>query len=75
MKKVKMVQEKVEVFYCYLEEMDVLLKLDQERQCVEEDGRIIEVQQYQQVWDVVIQLFEEFVEMMGDDEIFFDLFQ
>lgn len=51
------------------------LKLDQERQRAEDDGRIIEAQQHQQAWDAVIQLLEEFVEMMGDDEISLDLFQ
>ncbi|MCY8115263.1 helicase-exonuclease AddAB subunit AddB [Bacillus spizizenii] len=75
MKKAKTVQEKAEALYRYLEETDVPLKLDQERQRAEEDGRIIEAQQHQQAWDAVIQLLEEFVEMMGDDEISLDLFQ
>lgn len=73
--KAKTVQEKAEALYRYLEETDVPLKLDQERQRAEDDGRIIEAQQHQQAWDAVIQLLEEFVEMMGDDEISLDLFQ
>ncbi len=42
--KAKTVQEKAEALYRYLEETDVPLKLDQERQRAEEDGRIIEAQ-------------------------------
>lgn len=75
MKQAKTVQDMAEALYLYLEETDIPLKLDQERQRAEEDGRIIEAQQHNQAWDAVIQLLEEFVEMMGEDEISLSLFQ
>ena len=64
-----------EAVYLYLEEADVPMKLEQERRLAEEGGRIAESRQHEQVWDAVIQLLDEFVEMMGTERISFALFQ
>lgn len=64
-----------EAVYLYLEEADIPLKLEEERRIAEESGRIEESRQHEQVWDAVIQLLDEFVEMMGDERISFSLFQ
>ncbi|MED2943990.1 helicase-exonuclease AddAB subunit AddB [Bacillus swezeyi] len=74
-KKAESVREMAEAVYLYLEEADVPMKLEQERRIAEEDGRIAESRQHNQVWDAVIQLLDEFVEMMGDEHISFSLFQ
>ncbi|MEH6973911.1 helicase-exonuclease AddAB subunit AddB [Bacillus sp. JJ675] len=75
LKKAGSVREMAEAVYLYLEEADVPMKLEQERQLAEESGRIAESRQHDQVWDAVIQLLDEFVEMMGDERISFSLFQ
>ncbi|MEC1589952.1 helicase-exonuclease AddAB subunit AddB [Bacillus sonorensis] len=75
LKKAGSVREMAEAVYLYLEEADIPLKLEEERRIAEESGRIEESRQHEQVWDAVIQLLDEFVEMMGDERISFSLFQ
>ncbi|NPC92125.1 helicase-exonuclease AddAB subunit AddB [Bacillus sp. WMMC1349] len=75
LKEARSVKAMAEAVYLYLEEAEIPLKLEEERLNAEENGKIIESRQHDQVWNAVIQLLDEFVEMMGDEDISFSLFR
>ncbi|MGG3624490.1 helicase-exonuclease AddAB subunit AddB [Bacillus gobiensis] len=75
LKKAKSVREMGVAFYTYLEEIQIPEKLDLLRQEAEDKGQVIEARQHDQVWNAVVQMLEEFVEMMGDTNISIQLFQ
>ncbi|WP_353856184.1 helicase-exonuclease AddAB subunit AddB [Bacillus sp. Bos-x628] len=75
LKKAQKVREKVEAIYLFLEEVQVPEKLEKARLEAEKAGRLAEAMQHGQVWDAVIQLMNEFVEMLGDEELSLPLFQ
>ncbi|WP_144462398.1 helicase-exonuclease AddAB subunit AddB [Bacillus pumilus] len=75
LKNAQKVRDMVEAVYVFLEEIQVPDKLEKARLEAEEAGRLAEAMQHGQVWDAVIQLMDEFVDMLGDEELSFPLFQ
>ena len=75
LKKAQKLRDMVEAVYVFLEEAQVPEKLEKARLEAEEAGRLAEAMQHGQVWDAVIQLMDEFVEMLGEEELSFPLFQ
>ncbi|MXI40395.1 helicase-exonuclease AddAB subunit AddB, partial [Escherichia coli] len=75
MKKAQKVKDMVEAVYVFLEEIQVPDKLEKARLEAEEAGRLAEAMQHGQVWEAVIQLMDELVEMLGEEELSFPLFQ
>lgn len=73
--KAQKVKDMVEAVYVFLEEIQVPDKLEKARLEAEEAGSLAEAMQHGQVWDAVIQLMDEFVEMLGEEELSFPLFQ
>ncbi|MGE6630907.1 helicase-exonuclease AddAB subunit AddB [Bacillus sp. NPDC077027] len=73
--KSKRVKDMIEAVYLLLEETKVPEKLEKARLEAEQGGRLSEAMQHGQVWDAVIQLMDEFVEMLGEEELSFNLFQ
>ena len=65
----KNVREKVLALYQFLEELHVTKRLNDWRKAAEEEGRPEEAKQHEQVWQAVMQLFDQLVEMMAEDEI------
>ncbi len=74
LKRAKTGRQMAEALYLFLEELKVPQKLELLSQEAEENGRLIEAREHDQVWNAVMNLLDEFVEMMGDAEISVSLF-
>lgn len=66
--------EKITGIYDFLQEIGVTKRLTEWRRKAEEEGRQEEARQHEQVWDAVMHLFDQLVEMMGTDCISNELF-
>lgn len=55
-----------EAVYLFMEELDIPAKLEIWRRAAEEDGRLVEAREHEQAWDGIIDLLDQFVEMLGD---------
>lgn len=69
------VQEKCEAFYLFLEEVNLPAKLEQLREKAVEEGQVEAAREHDQVWNTVVGLFDQIVEMIGEETISFDLFK
>lgn len=69
LKAARNVRDKVVCLYNFLENIQVTKRLNEWRRRAEEEGRLEEAKQHEQVWQAVMQLFDQLVEMMGEDEI------
>ncbi|MBT2756451.1 helicase-exonuclease AddAB subunit AddB [Mesobacillus foraminis] len=58
-----------EAVYLYLEELNIPVKLEQLRMAAEENGRLVEAREHDQAWNSVIDLLDQFVEMLGEDQV------
>ncbi|AIF42731.1 helicase-exonuclease AddAB subunit AddB [Virgibacillus sp. SK37] len=67
MRKVSTVRELCERTYLLLEELGVPNCLEQMRELFDEQGEIEKGREQEQVWNAVIQLFDEMVEMAGEE--------
>nr|WP_279326011.1 helicase-exonuclease AddAB subunit AddB [Bacillus sp. FJAT-47783] len=74
LKRAKTGRKMAEALYLYLEELNVPEKLEVLSQEAEKEGRLIEAREHGQVWNAVMDLLDEFVEMMGDASISVSLF-
>ncbi|MGM8366094.1 helicase-exonuclease AddAB subunit AddB [Virgibacillus sp. W0181] len=63
------VKEQCEITYILLEQLDVPNRLEQLRSTFDERGLIEKGREQAQVWDAVIQLFDEMVEMAGEEAL------
>ncbi|PAV29248.1 helicase-exonuclease AddAB subunit AddB [Virgibacillus profundi] len=63
------VRELCEITYMLLENIGVPKSLEQTREVYDELGEIEKGREQEQVWNAVIQLFDEMVEMAGDDKM------
>ncbi|CDQ40682.1 helicase-exonuclease AddAB subunit AddB [Virgibacillus salexigens] len=63
------IQKKCEVIYLLLEELQVPARLEQMRADFDENNELEKGREQEQVWEAVIQLFDEMVEMAGDETI------
>ncbi|MEK3644274.1 helicase-exonuclease AddAB subunit AddB [Aeribacillus sp. FSL M8-0235] len=75
MKRAKTGRDMAEALYMYLEQTKVPDKLELLRLDAENGGNLIEAREHDQVWNAVIELLDEFVEIMGDQEISIHLFR
>lgn len=74
LKRAKTGRQMAKALYLFLEGLKVPEKLELLSQEAEENGRLIEAREHDQVWNAVIHLLDEFVEMMGDTELSISLF-
>ncbi|PDM39982.1 helicase-exonuclease AddAB subunit AddB [Parageobacillus toebii] len=58
-----------EAIYLFLEELQIPRKLEKMSKESEEQGRLMEARQHEQVWNAVIDLLNQYVEMLGDESI------
>lgn len=63
-----------EALYLYLEELQIPQKLETLRLKAEENGRLLEAREHDQVWQAVVNLLDEFVEMMEEEQVSLKLF-
>ncbi|HLR74610.1 MAG TPA: helicase-exonuclease AddAB subunit AddB [Virgibacillus sp.] len=69
MRQATTIRDYCEAIYLLLEEIDAPKQLEQWRTIYDEQGDIEKGREQEQVWDAVIQLFDEMVEIAGDDSI------
>ncbi|MBM7694008.1 ATP-dependent helicase/nuclease subunit B [Peribacillus deserti] len=58
-----------EAIYLFLEELRIPEKLEKLKLGAEEDGDLAEAREHEQAWNAIIELLDQFVEMLGDDRI------
>ncbi|WP_066394771.1 helicase-exonuclease AddAB subunit AddB [Neobacillus mesonae] len=58
-----------EAIYLYLEELDVPAKLENWKTAAEEKGNLVQAREHEQVWNAVIDLLDQYVEILGDDKV------
>ncbi|KGX87798.1 helicase-exonuclease AddAB subunit AddB [Pontibacillus litoralis] len=75
MREAKTVKQRCEAMFIWLEQLGVQVTLQEWRDNYDDLGMIEKGREQNQVWDAVIQLFEEMVEMIGDDTLSFQLFR
>jgi len=66
-RKCKTVRELCEVIYTLLETVHAPARLERMREIYDEKGEIEKGREQEQVWDAIIQLLDEMVEMVGDE--------
>src|SRR5699024_583229 len=74
-RKEKTVQDKCITIYQLLDNLSIPRQLEAARFKFDEAGQIEKGREEEQVWDGVMQLLDEFVEMVGDDVMSFTSFQ
>ena len=68
------VQEKATVLYQWLEQLNVSEVLESWQTEFDQSGQVEQAREQEQVWQAVIHLFDEMVEMIGDEGLSNDLF-
>ncbi|MBM7586469.1 ATP-dependent helicase/nuclease subunit B [Bacillus pakistanensis] len=58
-----------EIVYLYLEELDIPAKLERLSMEAEARGNLIAAREHDQAWQAVMDLLDQFVEILGEDEI------
>lgn len=58
-----------EAVYLYIEELNIPTKLEEWRLAAESKGRLVEAREHDQAWNAVVDLLDQFVEIMGDEEV------
>ena len=69
MKKARNTRELCEAIYLLLEELDVPRKLEERSKMAEEQGNLVASREHDQAWNAVVDLLDQFVEVLGDEEI------
>ncbi|MFD1850032.1 helicase-exonuclease AddAB subunit AddB [Oceanobacillus bengalensis] len=68
-RKAKSIKELCEVTYLLLEELGASKRLEEIRQHFDENGQLEKGREQEQVWNAIIQLFDEMVEMAGVEKM------
>ncbi|MGM7719472.1 helicase-exonuclease AddAB subunit AddB [Metabacillus sp. Hm71] len=63
-----------ESLYLYLEELHIPEKMEGLRLAAEEKGMLLEAREHDQVWQAVMNLLDEFVEILSDEQVSLKLF-
>lgn len=58
-----------EAVYLYLEELDIPTKLEEWKLGAEEQGNLTEAREHDQAWNAIIELLDQYVEMLGEEQI------
>lgn len=69
MKKATTVQDMCEVLYYHLENCQAAEKIDRLKEQAEKSGQLSKVREHDQVWDAVISLLDETVELIGQQNL------
>ncbi|WP_078548250.1 helicase-exonuclease AddAB subunit AddB [Litchfieldia alkalitelluris] len=67
-------REMCEALYLFLEELEIPVKIENLRSMAEEEGRLTEAREHDQVWNAVLELMDQFVEIMADEKVSLQLF-
>ncbi|WP_075981493.1 helicase-exonuclease AddAB subunit AddB [Bacillus massilinigeriensis] len=69
LKKAKNARELCEGLFLYLEELDIPAKLEGLKQVEEDNGNLVKAREHDQAWNATLELLDQFVEMLGEEEI------
>ncbi|SFA81919.1 DNA helicase/exodeoxyribonuclease V, subunit B [Lentibacillus halodurans] len=69
------VRERCEIIYILLEKLDVPARLEIMRETYDAEGQLEKAREQEQVWNAVIQLLDEMVEMAGDETMTMETFR
>ncbi|MBS4177435.1 helicase-exonuclease AddAB subunit AddB [Lederbergia citrea] len=69
LKKARNGRELCEAVYMLLEELDIPGKLRERSEKAEEQGRLVASMEHDQAWAAVVDLLDQFVEILGDENI------
>lgn len=58
-----------EAIYLFLEELDIPAKLESWRIAAEQEGRLIAAREHEQAWNAMVNLLDQFVEILGDSKV------
>ena len=58
-----------EAVYLFLEELDVPAKLEQWKLAEEEKGNLVKAREHGQAWKAIMELLDQYVEMLGEEEV------
>jgi ATP-dependent helicase/nuclease subunit B len=58
-----------EALYLFLEELDIPEKLENWKNNAEEKGNLIKAREHEQVWNAVMDLLDQYVEILGEDTV------
>lgn len=58
-----------EAVYVYLEELEIPEKLERWKQDAEKAGNLLKMREHDQVWNAVIELLDQYVEILGDEKV------
>ncbi|MCQ6281008.1 helicase-exonuclease AddAB subunit AddB [Bacillus sp. EB600] len=58
-----------EAVYLYLEELEIPAKLEKWKNEAEKSGNLVKVREHDQVWNAVIDLLDQYVEILGEEKI------
>lgn len=58
-----------EAVYLFLEELEVPAKLEKWKNEAEQSGNLVKMREHEQVWNAVIDLLDQYVEVLGDEPI------
>ncbi|WP_027408998.1 helicase-exonuclease AddAB subunit AddB [Anoxybacteroides tepidamans] len=74
LKKAKTGRDMCEALYLYFEQLHVPKKLEKLRDEAEEKGQLLMARHHEQVWNAVIDLLDQYVEILGDEALPLTLF-
>lgn len=69
LKKAEIGRELAEALYSYLEDLEIPTKLEAWKLEEEEKGNLIAAREHDQAWNGIIDLLDQFVEMLGNEQI------
>ncbi|WP_445506424.1 helicase-exonuclease AddAB subunit AddB [Niallia sp. 03190] len=69
LKRAKSGRSKCEALYLFLEELEVPTKLEQWKVDLEQKGELVKASEHDQAWNSVVDLLDQFVEMLGEDPL------
>ncbi|WP_433748804.1 helicase-exonuclease AddAB subunit AddB [Falsibacillus pallidus] len=69
LKKASAGKEYAEALFLYLEELDIPAKLENMRSTAEEKGNLVLAREHDQAWNAVIDLLDQFVELLGKESL------
>lgn len=69
MKKADNGRKYCEALYLLLEELDIPAKLEKWKIAAEEQGKLVEAREHDQAWNSVIELLDQYVEILGEEKL------
>ncbi|GGJ71961.1 ATP-dependent helicase/nuclease subunit B [Anoxybacillus voinovskiensis] len=69
LKKAKTGRDMCEALYVYLEQLQIPKKLEKLREEAEQSGQLLQARHHEQAWGAVIELLDQYVEILGDETL------